>query len=452
MAVCIRTVANLLAAALVLAAASHAGTPLTYAIRGARIVTAAGAPLASGTVVVRNGLIEAVGADATAPAGAIVIDGHGLTVYPGLIDMGTSTGLDAAAAQRPESFRTMEEAERWKRAQIFRPDLQAAERLRPDAADLARLASFGITSVLATPAGIVVKGQSALVNVAGPQDDPQIGDVGDSRRGLQVVRTPVALHVEFPNNIAGDGYPASLIGAIAFVRQSFLDAQHHQIALQRYERVKATGVPRPAHDAALEALQPALAGRMPVAFEADRAREILRALDLAQEFKLDPLITSAREADRVAADLKARNARVIYSLDFPARSRLLPPGADEPINELRVRAQAPKVPAALEKAGIPFAFSSEGLRDPRDFLRNVSRAVKEGLSADAAIRALTIGAARIAGAGDRLGTIERGRIANLIVTDGDLFAEKTRIRHVFVDGRPLPVEEAQQEQRGREGR
>jgi imidazolonepropionase-like amidohydrolase len=318
---------------------------------------------------------------------------------------------------------------------------------------LSRLASTGVTTVLATPPGVVVKGQSALVNVTGPVDEPQIGNVGDYRRGLQIVRTPVALHVEFPGNVGGDGYPASLIGAIAFVRQSFIDAQHQQLTAQRYERVKAAGVPRPTYDPSLDALQPALAGRMAVAFEANRAREILRALEMAQEFKLDPVITGGREADLVAADLKARNARVIYSLNFPTRSRMLAPEADEPLRELRLRAHAPKVPSALDKAGVQFAFSSAGLREPRDFVRNAARAVKDGLPPDAAVRALTINAARIAGAGDRIGSIERGKIANVIVTDGDLFEEKTRIRHVFVDGRAVTVEEPQPEQRrgGRSG-
>jgi imidazolonepropionase-like amidohydrolase len=419
-----------------------------YAIRGARIVTAAGPPIANGTVLIRNGLIDAVGADVTVPPSAVVIEGSGLTVYPGLIDMGNGTGLDVPTAQqRPEGLRTMEEVERWKRTQIFCPELLAAERLRPDSPELARLTSYGITSVLASPPGSLVRGQSALVNVVGPVDEPQIGNVGDYRKGLQIVRTPVMLHVAVGGTVSGDGYPASLLGAIAFVRQSFLDAQYQQLAVQRYDRAKAEGLARPAVDASLEALLPALAGRLPVAFEADLAREILRALDMAQEFKLDPIITSAREADQVSTELKTRNARVIYSLNFPTRSRLAPPDADEPLRELRIRAQAPKIPAALEKAGIPFAFASSGLREQRDFLRNAARAVKEGLSPDAAVRALTIGAARIAGAGDRLGSIERGKIANVIVTDGDLFDDKMRLRHVFVDGRSVPIEEPQSEQR-----
>ena len=173
---------------------------------------------------------------------------------------------------------------------------------------------------------------------------------------------------------------------------------------------------------------------MPVAFEVNTAREIERSLEMAKEFKLDPVIYGAREADQVAADLKSRNARVIYSVNYPTRSRALAPDADEPLNVLRTRANAPRVPAALQKAGVTFGFSGAGLREPRDFVRNVGRAVRDGLTADAALRAMTADAARIAGAGERLGTLEKGRIANVLVTEGDLFDERMKIKHVFVDG------------------
>jgi imidazolonepropionase-like amidohydrolase len=393
--------------------------------------------------VLRNGLIEAVGADVTPPADATVIDGNGMTVYPGLIDMGTAAGLDAAPPVPPATFRTLEEAERFKRSVILRPDLEAAKILRPDAPELSRLAAAGITTVLATPTAGLFKGQSALINVSAPADEPQIGSVADPRKGLQVVRTPVALHVSLAltggGRGGGGGYPVSLLGSIAFVRQGFLDAQHQLLEEQRYDKAK-TGVTRPGYDPSLDAIQPALARKIPVAFEAELSREILRALNMAKAFNLDPVITGAREADQVVGDLKAQNARVIYSLDYPTRSRALPPDADEPIRELRARAQASKTPGLLQKGGVTFAFSSGSLQQPRDFVRNAARAVKDGLPADAAVRALTIDAARIAGAADRLGSLEKGKIANVIVTSGDLFEDNTRVVHIFVDGRKVEPE------------
>jgi imidazolonepropionase-like amidohydrolase len=435
----------LTAAALAVLGLALAGAeaPRVYAIRGARIVTASGADVQTGTVVLRDGVIDAVGADVRLPEDARVIEGSGMTVYPGLIDMGNTAVADIPRAEQPRDAKTTEELERWKRGTILRPQLEAIEYVKVDSPELNKLAAAGITSVLAVPGGTGVQGRSALINVAAPEEDPQIGAVADPRKGLIVVKSPVALHVDFATgDRQANVYPTALMGMIAFVRQAFLDGQHHQLELDRDSRVKGAVEERPVFDPALDALQPALAGRMPVAFEAALVREILRALNVAQQFKLDPIVVGGLQADLVATELKARSARVIYSLDYPARPRTLAPDADEPLRVLRERAQAARTPAALQKAGVSFAFASNGLKEPKDFVKNAGKAVREGLPVDAAIRALTIDAARIAGVSERLGSIEKGKIANLIVTDGDLFGEKTTIKNVFVDGRPVHIVEA----------
>jgi len=416
-----------------------AEAPHIYAIAGARFVTATGDVIDGGTLVIRNGLIEAVGAAVTIPADARTIDGKGLIVYPGLIDMSNQAVVDVPAVPPLQNPRTREETERWKRRLILRPQLHTAGYVKVDAPDLAKLAATGITSTLAAPPGVVVKGQSALINIVAPEDDPQIGAVADERRGLVIIRTPVALHVSLGGRPPGNTYPVSLMGVIGFVRQAFLDAQHYQLEQAHYAR-HPRGVARPVYDEALETLEPALTGKVPVAFEAGAEREIRRALEMAAEFKLDPIIEGGLEADRVSVELKQAGARVIYSLNYPARPRTLGPDADEPIRELRRRAVAPRVPALLDKAGVPFAFGSAGLRDPKEFLKNAAKAVQAGLPAEAALRALTIDAARIAGVADRLGSIEPGKFANLVVTDSDLFGEKTAIRYVFVDGRMVKIE------------
>ncbi|MFB3854640.1 MAG: amidohydrolase family protein [Vicinamibacterales bacterium] len=440
-----------LAGAAVLAASARAEAPHIYAITGARIVTAVGPAIESGTVVIRDGRIEAVGAGVSAPPGAAVVDGKGLTVYPGFIDMGRTSGIELPASQPPANPQTRMELERWKRNQILRPQVEAAEYLRPDAPEFARLLAAGITSMLAVPPGDVVRGQSSLVNLAAAEDAPQIGNIADERRGLYVVKSPVALHVAFPARPRGDGYPVSLMGVIGFVRQAFFDASHYRLALNRYERAPHAA-PRPVHDRALEALAASFAARQPVALEAASAVEIRRALNLAKEFDLVPIVTGAREADEVVDDLKAAKAPVVVTLDFPVRPRTLAPDADETLETLRARANAPKVPAALEKAGVLFAFESGGLREPSDFVRNAAKAVSAGLSPEAAIKAMTINAAVIAGASDRVGSVEKGKIANLLLVEGDIFGERMRIRQVFVDGRPVAIEEANARPGGRGGR
>lgn len=425
--------------------ALRADAPDVYAIRGARIVTAAGAAIESGTVVMRRGIIDAVGANITAPPEALIVDGSGMTVYPGLIDLGNTSAADQPAPTPPQNMRTTAELERWKRTQIFKPEARAADVVKVDDGALTRLAAAGITSALAIPAGEVIAGQSALVNVVAPPDPPQIGNIVDARRHLIIVKPAVALHVSFPDRprAAQNAYPESLMGVIAFVRQAFLDAQHYsEMARSVQPNGDRSARAGASDDPGLQAMQPAIERKMPVAFEANQGREILRALKLARELKLEPIVTGARRADEVVVDLKAQNVRVIYSLNYPERPAALAPDADEPLTALRTRAQAPKVPAELAKAGIAFAFASAGLSDPKDFVKNASKAVKAGLSEEAAIRALTITAATIAGANDRLGSIEPGKVANIVVTDGNLFDEKTKITRVFVDGRPVVLDEA----------
>ncbi len=422
------------------ALAAQEPAPLAYAITNARIVPVSGAAIENGTVVMRGGLIVQVGAGGSAPAGAVIIDSKGLTVYPGLIDMGSTAGLEPPPATRADNPQTTEEIERAKRATLLRAQLRAAEYMNPAAQPLARAAAAGITTILATPAGDAIRGQSALVNTALAPDAPQIGALADERRGQLVVRSPVALHVSFSERPGGGGgYPNSLMGVIAFVRQAFLDAQYAQTAEQHYDRTKAREA-RPLFDPALTAIRPALAGQLPVAFEAESARAILRALDMAKAFKFDPIVTNGREADQVAADLKSANARVILSLNYPRRPETLAPDADEPLSTLRERANAPKTAGGLDKAAITFAFASAGLTDPKDFLKNAVKAVQNGLSRESVLKALTLGAATIAGAADRLGSLETGKIANVLVTSGDLFDEKTTIKHVFVDGRPVNID------------
>lgn len=413
--------------------------PPVYAITGARVVTVSGPVYDPGVLVMRNGVIEAVGPAVAIPADATVIGASGHTVYPGLIDMGTSAGIDVPAPAVPKEARTRLEVERWKRQVLLRPDVEAARFIRADPADLVKLAAYGITSVLAVPGGGAVAGRSSLLNVTTADDEPQIGNIADLRTARLVVRTPVFLHTRFPEAPAGDGYPDSLMGVMAFVRQAFLDAGYAQAERARQQKTSGMMSAMP-YDPVLEAVWPALGGKLPVVFDADEAHQIRRALAFAREFAFDTIVAGGVEADRVTDDLKARKARVILSVNYPTRPKRLAPEEEEAISILRRRASAPGVAAALEKAGVPFAFASSGLKDMAAFVKNVGRAVKAGLSDEAAIRALTLGAATMAGAADRLGSLEKGRIANVIVTKGGLFDDSMAVAHVFVAGRPVVIE------------
>jgi len=421
----------LLAAALAAGAMVAHAQSVSYAIVGARVVTASGPTLPSATVVIRNGVIDGVGPDVTVPADAVRVDGRGLVVYPGLIDMGTVAGLSSAAVGDPPAATAGRPAlQAWRRDSLLRPQVDAVRYLDVKAPGLRRLREAGITSALVVPPGELIRGQSALVDL--PTDGMDGGNVGALRAGV-VVKSAVALHVAFsPRQVAGT-YPTSLLGSIAVLRQTLLDARHRYAACARQQ--PSCGPSDTPAARTLDALSSALAGRQLVAFEANEAREILRVLNLAKEFGLRPIVTGGREAGEVAADLKAAGASVLLSLDFPKPERSLPAGTEEPRRVVAARLNALKTAATLSRAGVLFAFAWSAPSDPRGFLESVARTVAEGLPEDAALRALTIDAARIAGADDRLGSLERGKTANVIVTSGELFQPDVAIRYLFIRGR-----------------
>ena len=407
-----------------------------YAIRDAQVFTGTGKPAEKGTVVIRDGLITEVGPNARIPGDARVIDGAGLTVYPGLIDGCTSLGLGSPISaqgtggrqgQAPPAQPGTGQPQQQTAAQSHGdPSASAADQVKPGGTAIEDARSAGVTTALTTSRQGIFPGQGALINLA--------GDEGSK----MVVRAPVALTIQFSSGGGfGGGYPGSLMGTVAFIRQSFYDAAHYRDEVERYARVKR-GVSRPEYDKKLAALLLALKGELPILFVANSDGDIRRALMIADEFKLRPIIAGGMDGYRVADLLKAKNVPVILSLDFPKRGADMPDDEDEPLRVLRERAEAPRAAANLAKAGVKFAFMSGSLR-PQDFIANVQKAVESGLSKEEALRALTSNAADILGAGDQLGTIEAGKIANLVVTSGDLLAKDTKVRHVFIDGSEIEL-------------
>ena len=233
----------------------------------------------------------------------------------------------------------------------------------------------GVTAALTAPGTGILQGQSALITLG---DDPS----------ALVLKASVAQHVGF-TPARGGAYPNSLLGVFSALRQMLLDAQHYRDEQAAYAR-SPRGMTRPTLDAALESLQPALARQQPVIFQADSKREIERALDLAKEFNLRPIIAGGSEAYLVADRLKAENVPVLLSANFPRRAAAPAADADpEPLRVLRERAEAPKGAGRLAKAGVRFAFESGGLTNGGEMLTNVQRAVEQGLTSEQAVRALT---------------------------------------------------------------
>ena len=409
----------------------------TYAITNARIVTVSGPVIERGTVVIRNGLIAAAGANVSAPPDARVIDGAGLTVYPGLIDSYTdlalpepapspSPGGGAAAFFAPPPPRSA--GPNSTQPVGLQPEVLVEDVIRPGGTEIESTRSIGITTALTSPRTGIWMGQSALINLAG--DTPQ----------QMIVRSPVAMHVSF-TPLRGT-YPGSLLGVFAALRQMMFDAQRYRDSMQIYER-NPRGTRRPEMDRSLAALVPVIEGRMPVVMLANSEREINRALDLAAEFKLRLIIAGGREAERVADRLAKQNVPVLLSLNLPRRTTAAIPEADpESLRVLRDRVEAQQTAGKLVKAGVRFAFQSGSLTDMSDLFANARRVIENGLQSADAVRAFTIWPAQILGVENQLGSVEAGKIANLTVTRGDLFDRNSRVAHVFIDGRPVDLRPA----------
>lgn len=398
----------------------------TFAITNAQIFTVSGPNLANGTIIIRDGLIEAVGQNIKVPADARVIDGTGLTVYPGFIDAYTSLGIAAATTPRVPGQTApaaqTQPVSNSNYADGLRAEELAAEQIKAGEAQFETQRNAGFTTALTVPKDGIFNGQSALINLA-----------GDSVSGM-IIKSPFAEHITFTTLRTG-GYPVSLLGTFSALRQMFLDAQRLQTIQKMYEK-DPRGMKRPEDDRSLEALIPLLNREMPVVFNANNEREIIRALDFAREFNLKAIIAGGQESWKVADRLKAQNVPVLLSLDFPKRTTAASKEADpEPIELLRLRAETPKTAMRLKEAGVKFAFQSGGMKSIGDFLTNANEAVKNGLNKNDAVRAMTLSSAEIFGVENRLGSIEKGKIANLVVSKGDVFDKSKVITQVFVDGK-----------------
>ncbi|HEX4825279.1 MAG TPA: amidohydrolase family protein [Candidatus Polarisedimenticolaceae bacterium] len=419
---------------------ARAARPRIYAITGATVVTAPGQKIESGTVVIRDGLIDAVGHDLAAPADAVVIDGKGKFVYAGFIDAGGWTpGADAPAAAPAERgrARTAREPETGPVYPVaaIRPERRIADTLPTFEGDRKRDADswrrLGFTALLAAPGKGIFRGTSALVLL---RDEAPVADL--------IVRDGVAQHLAFETGGFGDTYPNSLMGAAAAVRQALLDTQRYVTWSERYEKNPA-GMPRPERLPALEALRPLLSRHQPVFFEAASADDILLADRIAREFDLD-LVAVASGTEAEIADQVAKTGRVlVYPLRFPDKPKVDDPddALDVTLKQLERYVKAGAAPKTLADAGIKLAFSAHGLKNNADFAANLRKVLDAGFPEDAALAALTVTPAKLLGVDRTMGTIEAGKVADLILTDGPVFKKDSKVRRVFVDGYDYAIDE-----------
>jgi imidazolonepropionase-like amidohydrolase len=425
-----------------------------YALTNVRIVAAPGRVIDRGTVLIRNGRIAAVGSQVTIPGGVVTMDLSGHSVYPGLIDAASTIGLPSA--YRPIPTADAASGGRGGRggggggrggnpaglvptvnvapiAQTFpAPEVdaqaEAVDMFAPTPEQLKSLRAGGITTV-----GLVFDGGLFPGRVGAALT----GGMDESRLAL---RADAAQQVSFGTRRGG--YPSTGIGAIAYVRQSLLDAQYEA----RLDKAFKAGIPgaRPSNEPFTRALVPAATNEMPAWFVASPERAINRVGEITKELGIkSPVVVGAQEGFRVIPSLKAMGATAVVSLNWPnpntvtgATFRDPVGGGTVPANGQAGMAEVRGNAAALVKAGVPVALASFGGETGPTFRDRIRSSIEAGLSADEALRAVTVTPAQLLGITAAVGTIEVGKLANLVVVPGnDLFASGAAIKHVFVEGR-----------------
>lgn len=389
--------------------------PTFYSLTGVTVHPVTGPAVKNTTIVVRDGKIVSIG-----PSDVKVqrIPADGLHVYPGMIDAGTVLGLVELESAR--------ETQDSREGGDFQPDLRASVAVNPDSELIPVTRANGVLTVVTRPTGGIIAGQSALINLAGwvPRE--------------MAVIDPLALHIELPS-----GLPF-----FAFFDPSVTPMGRNLAKKQRDERIRrlkdlfrqaiAYEAGRKQSPSAtplntrLEALVPYAKGEKPVIVEAQRKPELLEALKLADELKLKIILCGAVDAWKIAPELKEKDIPVIYG-----PTMTMPQERDDPFH-------APfSAPALLHKAGVRFCIRSEGGSNARNLPYQAAMAVSYGLPVEEGLKAVTLYPAQILGIADQLGSLEIGKRANLVITNGDLLQATTQVLAVAIDGKLMPPESKQ---------
>ncbi len=405
---------------------NQTGKAGTFAIVGARIVTVSGAVIENGTVVIQNGKIAAVGANVSIPSGTERIDGKGLSVFPGMIDAGTNLGLAEITLGLAASVDLTEVGD-------MNANAKAIKGINPHSAHINVTRVNGITTVMSAPTGGTISGQSAVINLNGSTPDE-----------MAVIRE-FGLVINFPRVAFGGGRFGGGGGfgggqaadfneavrrrdqAVEDLKKVFRNAESYLRAKDAYAKDKT--LPYPATDQKLEAMAPYIRGEKPVIFTAERERDIKAVAKFVGEMKLKGIIEGGQEAWKAADDLKKNNISVIYTHIYS-----LPVRDDDPYDFLF------EAPSKMQAAGVKFCISTGDTgSEIRDLPYHAGIAGAFGLSKDDALKSVTLYPAEILGIADKVGSIDVGKVANIVVTDGNILESRTNIKYMFINGRMIPL-------------
>jgi len=392
----------------------------TYAITHAKIFTLSGTNIDDGTLILRDGKIAGVGVGLDIPAGAQVIDAKGLQVYPGIFDSITQMGLREIGAVNA----TVDSTETGN----YNPDVVAATAVSPSSEHIPVTRAAGITEVLAVPGsggfdsgggGSVIGGQASAIHMAGWEIDEML----IKKSAAMVISWPqietqtfdfaTFSRKEKPYADAKQEYDKQVTEITDWVER----ARHYAQVMDKSSAAKYD------RDLKLEALAPVVRGELPVLVFANRAREIRNAVEFCDKQRLRMILAGGEEAYKVKDLLRSKGVPVILR---PVLS--LPPEEDDPYDRLLSQ------PAELAAAGVKFAFASFDNSFARRLGQNAANAVAHGLPYEEALKAVTIYPAQIFGLADQIGTLEQGKLANVIVTNGDPLELTTDVKYLFIRG------------------
>jgi imidazolonepropionase-like amidohydrolase len=398
----------------------------SFLLKGATIHTMAGKDIVNGAILVRDGKIVGAGENLNAPAGVKVIDASGMQVYPGMIDSGSTVGLTEISGVRE----TSDVRELGK----FNPQLRASVAVNPESEHIPVTRANGITAVVALPDGLGLSGQASLIHLDGWTTDQ-----------LEVKRF-AAMHLRMPTiggmgqrgQSGGDSEDAASPSRLTFEQRKqaydkeMLELNNFFEDARRYAQAKKANSANFRTDLKLEAMLPVITGAEPLLITAERERAIRDALQFAEKQKIRMILCDPKEAYKILDEIKKSGVPVVLGPTLA-----LPLTEDDPYD------QPFSTPSQLYKAGIKFAFASFSNQFSRDLPYQAAAAVPFGLPKEEAMKAVTINAAQIWGVANQMGTIEEGKVADFIVTDGDPLEIQTHVKQVFIQGKSLDLDDKQ---------
>ena len=390
-----------------------------HAFIHAHIITAPSEEIKSGTLVIRDGLIEAVGENIQPPSDARIWDVSGMTIYPGLIEPYTNIGFKTDYKDSP--------APRYWNKRI-RPEREALDMFDPASTEYKKLRDLGFTTAMLVPKQGIFCGSASIVTLA------------EGNFEERVLRKNLAQALRWETGGYND-YPGSQMGVIALIRQSILDAQWYPNAQAAYK--KNPNQPAPESNLSLEKLLPVFGGSVPLLVDINTEQRLWQIQNLEKEFGLKTWYLGSGYEYRQLDAVKKAKSPLILPLNFPDKphAETMQDSLELSTTALRHWDWAPSNPAVLEREGIAFSLTTSRLEKPEEFYKKLSLAVERGLPKYTALAALTTRPAELLGISDQLGSLRKGKRAHFLITDGDLFGEKTKRLQLWIDGKQFILAE-----------